>query len=88
MIVRREVILSVLQGDEALFDLMREEGLLPWDDEALVAEHAETARVVYTLVHELEVNWAGVEVILHMRDDLVTTRRQLAMLATRMREGR
>ena len=88
MIVRREVILSVLQGDEALFDHMRAEGLLPWDDDALAPEHAETARVVYTLVHELDVNWAGVEVILHMREDLVATRHQLALLATRMREGR
>jgi hypothetical protein len=36
-------------------------------------------------VHELEVNWAGVEIVLHMRSQLVATRKQLAELAELVR---
>ena len=38
------------------------------------------ARVVGTLIHELDVNWAGAEVILRMRSEIVATRRQVVEL--------
>jgi hypothetical protein len=76
----------LLAGDDALYAQLCEAGLVPRDDTALAAEHLETARVVRTLVHELEVNWAGVEIVLRMRSELVATRQQLAELAGVLRQ--
>lgn len=78
--VLNETLLALLGGDAGLLRQMREAGWVPPDEVDLSAEHAETARVVHTLIHELEVNWAGVEVIVRMRSELVATRRQLAEL--------
>lgn len=81
----RETLNRLLAGDLELYAQLCEAGLVPRDDAALVPQHLETARVVRTLVHELEVNWAGVEVVLHMRSQLMATRRQLVELATIVR---
>jgi hypothetical protein len=81
----RETLNRLLAGDVELYAQLCEAGLVPRDDGALAPEHLETARVVRTLVHELEVNWAGVEVVLQMRSQLVATRRQLVELATFVR---
>lgn len=59
---------------------------MPRDEAAVAPEHFETTRVVRTLVHELEVNWAGVEVVLNTRAQLVATRRQLDELAALVRQ--
>ncbi|HKP57293.1 MAG TPA: hypothetical protein VJV78_11265 [Polyangiales bacterium] len=75
----------LLAGDRELYVQLCDAGLVPREDEALAPEHLETARVVRTLVHELEVNWAGVEVVLRMRSQLVATRRQLDELASLVR---
>jgi hypothetical protein len=85
----RARLLALLAEDERLYAQLREAGLLPREEGELAPEHLETARVVHTLVHELEVNWAGVEVVMHMRSQLVATRRQLNELAelVRRRQG-
>ncbi len=83
--IREQSLLALLQGDEELYRLLRNSGLLPEEEQALSSEHLELARVVHTLVHELEVNWAGVEVILHMRTQLFSTHRQVAELLTWVR---
>lgn len=75
-----ERLLSLLGGDRELFDQLREAGFLPKEDHAIAAEHTEVARIAYTLVHELEVNWAGVEVALHLRSRLVAVETQMAEL--------
>lgn len=80
-------LLALLAEDERLYAQLCEAGLVPREERELVPEHLETARVVHTLVHELEVNWAGVEVVLHMRGQLVATRRQLAELAELVRRA-
>jgi hypothetical protein len=80
------VLERVLAGDPELYRELCEAGILPREDGALAPEHLETARVVRTLVRELEVNWAGVEVVLQMRSQLVATRRQLAELAELVRQ--
>ena len=81
----KATLLRLLSGDEQLYAQLRSEGLLPDEDAALSREHLETARVVRTLVHELEINWPGVEVILRMRSELVATRRQVSLLAEMLR---
>ncbi len=83
--IREQSLLALLQGDQELYGRLRQSGLLPEDAQALSTEHLELARVVHTLVHELEVNWPGVEVILHMRSQLFSTHRQVAELLTLLR---
>ena len=75
-----ERLLSLLGGDRALLQQLREGGFLPREDARVEPEHAEVARVAHTLVHELEVNWAGVEVALHLRSRLVAVEAQMAEL--------
>jgi hypothetical protein len=75
-----ERLLSVLEGDRRLLEQLREAGFLPTDDTAIADEHCEVARVAHTLVHELDVNWAGVEVALHLRSRLIAVETQMAEL--------
>jgi hypothetical protein len=82
----KESLKRLLGDDDALYTQLCEAGLVPHDDASLAVEHLETARIVRTLVHELEVNWAGVEVVLHMRSELLATRRQVSELAQLLRE--
>jgi hypothetical protein len=82
----RQSLELLLAGDSELYTQLCDAGLVPRDDSELAPEHLETARVVRTLVHELEVNWAGVEIVLHMRSQLVATRRQLDELAALLRQ--
>lgn len=81
----KQTLELLLSGDRELYVQLCEAGLVPRDDTALAQEHLETARVVRTLVRELEVNWAGVEVVLQMRSQLVATRRQMRDLAELVR---
>ena len=83
--VIRATILSILEGDEQFYEQLRSQGLLPADEETLSATHVEVARVTHTLVRELEVNWAGVEVVLRMRSELIETRQQVAELLALLR---
>jgi hypothetical protein len=78
--VLRANILTLLEGDELLYEQLRVEGVIPSDEQLLAAEHLEVARVVHTLVRELEVNWAGVELVLRLRGELIDARRQVAEL--------
>lgn len=73
----RATILTVLDGDEELYELLLEQGFVPHDEAALEPRHVEVARVTQTLVRELDINWAGVEVVLRLRGELHETRRQV-----------
>jgi hypothetical protein len=78
--IMRATVLSVLDGDVEFYEQLRSQGLLPEDEDALAADHLELARVTHTLVRELEVNWAGVEIVLRMRSELIDTHKQVAEL--------
>jgi MerR family transcriptional regulator, heat shock protein HspR len=76
----REVCLR-LNIDEAMRRMLSEEGLLEvkhtLDDEEVVSpQEAERLRLIATLMRELDVNLAGVEVILHMHEELCAVQRQ------------
>jgi hypothetical protein len=83
----RATLIELLEGDLDLFERLCEAGLVPREEEALLPEHAETARVVCTLVHELDINWPGVEVIIRMRSEIAATHRQVEDLLALLREG-
>ncbi len=82
----RATVLTLIEGDEELYAQLCETGLIPREEAELSSEHVEVARVVHTLVKELEINWAGVEVVLRMRAELMATRRQMAELVALLRE--
>ncbi len=77
----REVCVQ-LSLDDATVRQLVEEGLVEirrptsGDDEVLSADDAERLRVISVLMRDMDVNLAGVEVILHMRDELMSLRRQ------------
>jgi hypothetical protein len=79
-------LLTVLGGDNELLEQLYTAELVPRDEAALLGEHLEVCRVVDTLVHELEVNWAGVEVILRLRTELLETRAQVQELLLLLRD--
>jgi hypothetical protein len=84
----RTQLLFLLHEDQQLFEQLCEAELLPRDEQALEANHAELARIAGTLVHELEVNWPGVEVALRLHRELLETRRQLRELLLLLRTRR
>ncbi len=77
----REICVQ-LRLDEGTLRELSEEGLVQirqptaGDDEVVSANDAERLRVIATLMNEMDVNLAGVEVILHMRDEALSMRRQ------------
>jgi hypothetical protein len=87
MTTLRESLELLLEGDRELYAQLCDAGFVPRDDHALALEHLETARVARTLLSELEVNWAGVEIVLHMRAQLVATQQQLGELAEIVRRA-
>jgi hypothetical protein len=73
-----EQLLIRLGDDRALLESLHDEGLLPPPLERTYSEEeVEQARVARVLMRELEVNFAGVEVILHMRREMLTLRHQI-----------
>ena len=76
-VIDLKTLLELLGGDRELLDLLAERELITKECQAFGPEDVETVLVSRTLVRELDVNWAGVEVILRMRKQLLVTRRRL-----------
>lgn len=74
------LIETILEGDREFFQELVEHGLLGPSRAELSPVDVEMARLAHTLVRELEVNWAGVEIIVRMRRELLETRVELAEL--------
>lgn len=83
--VTRTEVLALVGGDEDLLRLLCSEGLLP-QRTPYHLEDLESARLVHTLMHELDVNLAGVEIILRMRGELLDVRRQVSDLLELLRQ--
>lgn len=77
----REVCVE-LSLDDATVRQLVEEGLVEvrcptsGGEEVVSAADAERLRVISVLMREMDVNLPGVEVILHMREELMSLRRQ------------
>ncbi len=77
-----EMLLEFLDGDREVVERLEELGVIQRaTGDRYSPEAAEHARVAHVLVRELEVNWAGVEVILKLRSELLETRRKLSEVA-------
>jgi hypothetical protein len=79
-------LFALIEDDQELYRRLCEAGFIPEREESLAPEHLELARVAHTLSSELEVNWAGVEIVLRMRRELLATRRQMFDLLQLVRE--
>jgi hypothetical protein len=76
--ITRVELLRIVGNDENLLELLCEEGLVRHT--VPDTEELEAARLAHTLMHELDVNWPGVEIILRMRTEMLDMRRQIAEL--------
>ena len=89
--VTRARLLEILEHDEEIVVRLVEAGIIDDRVESLSPRDVEYALVARTLVRELDVNWAGVEVILSLRDQLRDTHRQidelLGLLKKSVRRG-
>ena len=85
----KEVLERLGIDDSAVIDELRREGL--FEDDFLGPEGADELRVAITLVRELGVNPAGVEVVLQMRRRLLElqqrTERSLRRLLSELGES-
>lgn len=78
-------LLDLLEGDRDLVERCLAAGHAHESDEGTFdPADVERVLVTHTLVRELEVNWAGVDIILRMREALIETRRQIAKLLARI----
>ncbi len=79
-------LLELIEHDEDLLDSLESQGLIErGTDETYEPVMVERVLVCRTLVREMEINWAGVEVVLHMREELLATRDAVAELVRRLR---
>lgn len=84
-----EALIDFLEGDSEVVEGLERAGFLPARRARPYSlDEIEDARVAHVLLRELEVNWAGVEVILRMRSELISTRKQLASVAAVLRDRR
>jgi MerR family transcriptional regulator/heat shock protein HspR len=79
--LRLQEVCVQLAIDDALLREVCDEGLVQvkqtTGEEAVIsAEDADRLRVITVLMREMDVNLAGVEVILHMREDVTAMQRQ------------
>ena len=82
----REVLTFLHAEDEGLLEALRAEGLFLEDE--LAPEAAEDLRVAASLMRELGVNPAGVEVALHLRHRLACLEGRMRELLERLAEER
>jgi len=84
-----EQLIQILGGDREMINTLIERGVIDENPEAGYSpEQVERALVSYTLVHELDVNFEGVEVILHMRERMLATQRQFCDVLDELRRRR
>ncbi len=87
----RRQIVELLEVEESFVIALEREEIVAADlasdsEEAFSETMLERVRVAANLVNELEVNLAGVAIILRLREELSSTRRKLEQLARRAKE--
>jgi hypothetical protein len=81
-----EQLIEILGGDRELVITLVERGVIDRSPTGGYSpEQVERALVSFTLVRELDVNFEGVEVIVHLRERLLATQRQVSELLAELR---
>jgi hypothetical protein len=83
-----ERVLELVEGDRELIEQLYVSGLCERRSEGFLPNEVEVVRVARVLARDLDVNWPGVEIILHLRDELVATQRQVADLLELVRRAK
>jgi len=78
--VTREQLIAIVDGDDELLVLLLREGVIEHRDDGWAADEVDRVLACRTLVRELEVNWAGVDIILRLRQELAIARQRIAEL--------
>ena len=82
-------LLVVIGDDREIVEMLLDAGVLaaPLERE-YTSDEAELARVARVLHRELDVNLAGVEVILRMREEMLALRRQMTEVLQKLQASR
>ena len=78
-------LVELVDGDEELIVQLVERGVIARGAGDVVLVDVEQVLVVRTLWRELEVDWAGIEVALHLRGELAAARKRIAELEQQLR---
>ena len=82
-------LIAIIDDDREVVEQLLEAGVLPEPlEREYTAEEAELVRVAHVLVRELEINVAGVEVILRMRQEVLALRQQMAEVIQTLQSAR
>jgi MerR HTH family regulatory protein len=75
-----QYLIDLVDGDHELIARLIEGGVIERRDEDRAMVDVERVLVARTLWRELEIDWPGIEVILHLRDGLAQARHRIAEL--------
>ena len=82
-------LIAIIDDDREVVEQLLEAGVLPEPlEREYTEEEAELVRVAHVLVRELEINVAGVEVILRMRQEVLALRQQMAEVIQTLQSAR
>lgn len=84
--MERDHLVELLEGDQEVLERLFELAILDPQAREFPPTEVEKALVARTLVRELEVNWAGVEIILRLREEMLATRQQVTELLVWMKQ--
>jgi hypothetical protein len=73
-------LLDLVGGDRELIERLVDEGEIEQRDEVVAVVDVDRVLIARTLVRELEIDWAGVDLILRLLGDLDRARRRIAEL--------
>ena len=80
-------LLALVEGDQELIANLVEQGIIERRDDDRVVVDVDRVLVARTLWRDLELDWAAIDVILRLRDQLVEARRRIAELEARLGRG-
>lgn len=79
-------LVELVGGDQELIARLVEEGEIARIDDDVVTVNIDRVLIAQTLVRELEIDWAGVDVILRLQEELGAARRRIAQLEAELAE--
>lgn len=79
-------LVELVGGDQDLIARLVEEGEIARIDGDVAIVNVDRVLIAQTLVRELEIDWAGVDVILRLQEELGAARRRIAELEAELAE--
>jgi hypothetical protein len=73
-------LVDLVGGDDELIARLVEEGEIERIDDEVAIVNVDRVLVAQTLVRDLEIDWAGVDVILRLQEELAAARVRIAAL--------